>query len=143
MAPQAMSRRLAITIPQSAAANPLPEFRNEINTGMSAPPIRMEKTTPATSANTEEAKKGDKPCPPTPHSGPDGTQDHACREREQNHAARQHNWRLSDLVVQLPGRNHVAREGGGPHHQSQETRDFRRQTQMLGSAHQLHEGDQK
>ena len=48
VAPQATSNWLWMMIPQNEAANPAVAFRNEISTGMSAPPIRTEKTMPNT-----------------------------------------------------------------------------------------------
>ena len=46
VAPQAMSRRFWMMIPQNEAASPAVALRKEINTGMSAPPIRRAKTAP-------------------------------------------------------------------------------------------------
>ncbi len=46
VAPKAISSRFSITIPQSAAARPAVALRNEIRTGMSAPPMRMENNIP-------------------------------------------------------------------------------------------------
>jgi len=45
-APQAISKRFSMTIPQKAAARPAVAFRKEIRTGMSAPPIRTANSTP-------------------------------------------------------------------------------------------------
>jgi len=50
VAPAAMSRRLSITTPTNAAARPAVALRNEMSTGMSAPPMRIENTTPRTMA---------------------------------------------------------------------------------------------
>jgi hypothetical protein len=46
VAPKAINSWLPITMPQNEAARPAVAFRNEISTGMSAPPIRIENKTP-------------------------------------------------------------------------------------------------
>ncbi len=46
VAPQAISKRLPIATPHRAAATPAVAFRNEINTGMSAPPMRIANKAP-------------------------------------------------------------------------------------------------
>ncbi len=47
VAPAAMSSVLSMTTPTNAAARPAVALRNEIRTGMSAPPMRMANTTPS------------------------------------------------------------------------------------------------
>ena len=51
VAPQAISNRFSMMIPQNAAARPAVAFRKEINTGISAPPIRIANTHPNPSEN--------------------------------------------------------------------------------------------
>ncbi len=46
VAPAAMSSVLSMTTPTNAAARPAVALRNEMSTGMSAPPMRMANTTP-------------------------------------------------------------------------------------------------
>ena len=62
VAPQATNSWLRMMIPQNDAANPAVAFRNEMSTGMSAPPIRTEKTMPNTIDNrisaSEPSSKG-------------------------------------------------------------------------------------
>ena len=52
VAPQAMSNRFSMIIPQNAAASPAVAFRKEMRTGISAPPMRMEKMTPNAAERT-------------------------------------------------------------------------------------------
>ena len=53
--PPMMSAALSRTKPVEAAARPVNAFRNEITTGMSAPPIGRTSMTPKTSAATRRS----------------------------------------------------------------------------------------
>ena len=53
--PETISRSLWSTKPEAAAAMPVNEFRSEITTGMSAPPIGSTKSTPSSSASAPAA----------------------------------------------------------------------------------------
>ena len=50
--PATISRALSSTNPEAATASPVNEFRREMSTGTSAPPMGNTKITPSTSAST-------------------------------------------------------------------------------------------
>ena len=144
VAPAAMSSVLSMTTPTNAAARPAVALRNEIRTGMSAPPMRMANTTPS-SIDAAMRPRSNNCCaaPPVTALPTVSADAHGDDEQEDQVVLLEDRRLLLDLVGQLGGCDHAARERGRADDEPDVARDGPDRRELGGDTGELDEGDQQ